>query len=74
MSSTTTFLSDVTLRTFLCMGIVRYVQKHLRTLLIEMCGPTERANFWVAFSNVMLVLIPLIFALDYKPEFGPDGA
>jgi len=41
-------------------------------LLIELCGTTERANFWLAFSNVTLVLVPLIFALDYKPEFGPD--
>jgi uncharacterized membrane protein YhaH (DUF805 family) len=44
----------------------------LKTLLVELCGTTERASFWLAFSNVTLVLVPLIFALDYKPEFGPD--
>jgi uncharacterized membrane protein YhaH (DUF805 family) len=40
----------------------------LKALLIELCGTVERASFWLAFSNVTLVLVPLIFALDYKPE------
>jgi hypothetical protein len=51
---------------------VLYLARHLRSLLIELCGTAERANFWMAFSNVTLVLVPLIFALDYRPEFGPD--
>ncbi len=72
MSPTTVFLCDVGIAAFLFVGIVAYVKRHLRTLLIELCGTTERASFWLAFSNVTLVLVPLIFALDYKPEFGPD--
>jgi uncharacterized membrane protein YhaH (DUF805 family) len=52
--------------------MVAYVKTHLNTLLVELCGTAERASFWLAFSNVTLVLVPLIFALDYKPEFGPD--
>ena len=72
MSPDVAFLLDVSLAAFLFVGIVAYVKKHLRTLLIELCGTTERASFWLAFSNVALVLVPLIFALDYKPEFGPD--
>ncbi len=48
-----------------------YVKAPLRSLLIELCGTRERASFWLAFSNVALVLIPLIFVLDYKPELGP---
>jgi hypothetical protein len=66
------FVSDVAITAFLLLGIVVYVQRHLRTLLIELCGTVERASFWLAFSNVTLLLIPLIFALDYKPGFGPD--
>jgi hypothetical protein len=73
MSPATVFLCDVTIVTFLSVGIVAYVKRHLRTLLIELCGATERASFWLAFSNVTLVLVPLIFALDYKPEVRPDG-
>jgi hypothetical protein len=66
------FLSDVVLAVVISMGIVAYVKGHLGTLLVELCGTAERANFWLAFSHVTLVLVPLIFVLDYKPEFGPD--
>ncbi|SRR5216683_6401064 len=72
ISPSTAFLLDIALAAVLFVGIVVYVKKHLRTLLIELCGTTERANFWLAFSNVTLVLVPLIFALDYKPELGPE--
>jgi len=72
MSLTTAFLTDLALVVFACMGIVAYVSKHLRTLLIELCGTVERASFWLAFSNVALVLVPLLFAISYKPESGPD--
>lgn len=72
MSLTMAFLVDVALAAVLSVGIVAYVRGHLRVLLIEVCGTAERASFWLAFSNVMLVLVPLIFVLDYKPEFGPD--
>lgn len=72
MSRTTAFLAGLAFLSLACMGIVAYVSKHLRTLLIELCGTAERASFWLAFSNVSLVLVPLIFAISYKPESGPD--
>ncbi len=71
MSLTIAFLSDMGLAAFLSIGLVAYVKAPLRSLLIELCGTRERASFWLAFSNVALVLIPLIFVLDYKPELGP---
>ncbi|HEX4543899.1 MAG TPA: hypothetical protein VH114_12075 [Candidatus Acidoferrum sp.] len=72
MNPTTTFLADIGFVAILAVGLVAYVKSHLSTLLVELCGTAERASFWLAFSNVTLVLVPLIFALDYKPEFGPD--
>src|SRR5712692_2883239 len=72
MTPTMAFLVDVGLVAVLSVGLVAYVKTHLNTLLIELCRTAERASFWLAFSNVTLVLVPLIFALDYKPEFGPD--
>ncbi len=56
MTPTVAFLSDIALTTLLFVGIVAYIKKHLRTLLLELCGTTERASFWLAFSNVALVL------------------
>jgi hypothetical protein len=72
MSLTIAFLSDIGFAAITSVGIVLYVKKHLRLLLIELCGTAERASFWLAFSNVTLVLVPVIFALDYKLELGPD--
>ncbi len=70
MSPTAAFLADNPLVVLGCTGIVVYVSKPLRPLLIELCGTAERANFWLAFSNVALILVPLIFALEYTPESG----
>jgi hypothetical protein len=53
---------------FISLGVVLYVKSHLRALLVELCGNFERARFWLAFLNVTLVLIPLIFALEYRPD------
>src|SRR5213082_1237144 len=72
MHPTAAFLTDVGLVAVLSLALVAYVKPHLNALLMELCGTAERARFWLAFSNVTLVLVPLIFALDYKPEFGPD--
>ena len=72
MSSTQAFLADVGFTAILFIGIAAYIKRHLQALLIELCGTIERASFWLAFSNVSLVLVPLIFALDYKPEPGQD--
>jgi len=71
MSPVAAFLGDVTLTVLTCTGIVKYIQRHLRALLIELCGTAERANFWLAFCNVTMVLVPLIFVLGDKPEFAP---
>ncbi len=62
------FLTDTAIVVFGCMGIVAYVKRHLRSLLLELCGTSERASFWLAFSNVALIVVPLIFALEYAPE------
>lgn len=72
MSPTAAFLSDIVIVALSCIGIAFYVSRHLRLLLVELCGTAERASFWLAFSNVALVVVPLIFALDYKPEAGAN--
>lgn len=51
---------------------VAYLRPHLKRILLDLCGTEERAGFWTAFSNVTLVLVPLIFAMHYRPQTGPD--
>lgn len=40
----------------------------LRAILTDLCGTSDRAAFWCAFSNITLFLLPLILMLDYQPE------
>lgn len=71
MSLTVAFLADLALVAMACTGMVVYVSKYLGLLLMELCGTAERASFWLAFSNVALVIVPLIFALNCSLELGP---
>lgn len=72
MTSAIVFVIDVLLATLICGGIAFYLKTHLRLLLIELCGTPERASFWLAFCNVMLVLVPLLFVLGYVPDSGSN--
>jgi hypothetical protein len=74
MSPTGVFLLDLVFTVIVSIGLLSYLSKHLRILLVELCGTAERARFWLAFSNVGLILVPLILALDYRPEIGPGRA
>jgi hypothetical protein len=46
---------------------VAYLRRPLLTIVTELCGSRERAAFWVAFSNVAVLLVPLLFAMQYTP-------
>ncbi|HEV2386959.1 MAG TPA: hypothetical protein VGS20_06845 [Candidatus Acidoferrales bacterium] len=69
MTPTLVFLTDAGLIVFACAGIVAYVSRNLRLLLIELCGTAGRAGFWMSFCKVALVLVPLIFSLHFNPDW-----
>jgi hypothetical protein len=48
--------------------VVRYLRPYLKKVLIDLCGTEEREQFWTAFSNILLIGLPLIFSLNYRPE------
>jgi len=68
MSAATIFLIGVTTTALTSLLVVVYLRRPLRSILTDLCGTIERANFWLAFCNVTLVLVPLIFALSSQPE------
>jgi predicted permease len=54
-----------------CIGSIvamAHLHRPLRAILTDLCGTTDRAAFWCAFSNITLFLLPLIFMLDYQPD------
>lgn len=54
----------------LSFSVVCYMNRPLGKFLEELCGNQERAQFWTGFSNVTLVLVPVIFAMQAQPEPG----
>lgn len=67
MASTGLFLIGLFATLLLGTSAVAYLRRPLMTILIELCGSRERATFWVAFSNVAVLLVPLLFAMQYTP-------
>ena len=72
MNRVTIFLIGVGTTVAVSVLAVGYLKSSLTKILIDLCGTQERATFWTAFSNVTLILVPLIFALHYRPEIGPE--
>lgn len=68
MNTIFSFAIEVALTIVISMLLVGYLRPFLRKILADLCGTEERAQFWTAFSNILLVGIPIIFALNYRPE------
>ena len=49
------------------LAVVIYFRPHLKRVLVDLCGTQDRAQFWVVFSSILLVGLPLIFALGFNP-------
>jgi hypothetical protein len=74
MNNVSLFLCGLGTTVLASLLVVFYLHSHLRGILIDLCGTVERAEFWAAFTNLAFLLVPLIFALNYNPEFGPRSA
>jgi len=68
MTTATTFLLGSAIAMGIVLVVIWYLRKPLEAILTELCGKTERARFWSAFSHVTLFLIPFIAVLNRGPE------
>lgn len=68
MNTIISFLVHVFLTIAVTALVVNYIRPYLRKVLVDLCGTEERAQFWTVFSNVVLVSLPGILALNYRPE------
>ena len=48
--------------------VVAYINKRYSNILSDLTKSTERAKFWVKYSNVLLILVPLMFAMTVYPD------
>jgi hypothetical protein len=64
-------LSLFTIEVLLCFGIsaavILLLKPLLRDVLIETCGTAKRAEFWVMFTQLMLIISPLLIVIFFAP-------
>ena len=68
MNSIFSFVIEVALTLIISVALVRYLRPFLKKILLDLCSTEDRAQFWVAFSNILLIGMPLILSLNYKPQ------
>ena len=67
MNTIISYLVQLAITLTLVSLIVGYIRPHLRKVLVDLCGTEDRAQFWTVFSNILLIGMPMIFALNYRP-------
>ncbi len=67
MNTILIYLAQLIVTLLACLGLAAYIRPHLRRVLADLCGTEERALFWTVFSNLMLVVMPVIFGLGFVP-------
>lgn len=53
--------------TLIIVGLITgYLRPFLKRILVDLCGTEDRAQFWTAFSNILLFGLPMLFSLNYS--------
>ena len=68
MNSIITFLIEIFVTLGATLLITGYLRPHLKRILVDLCKTEERAQFWIVFSNILLIGLPSILALGYRPK------
>jgi predicted Abi (CAAX) family protease len=50
-----------------CFLLTAYLRPHLKRILVDLCRTESRAQFWTAFSNVLLIALPVVFGMGFHP-------
>lgn len=68
MDTSTVFLTGMAATAVICLAVIAYLKASLSRILTDICGTEARARFWVTFSNILLILTPILFAIFYQPQ------
>jgi hypothetical protein len=62
------YLLQLVVTAGICLVVMIYFRLYLKQILVDLCGTPERAQFWVVFSSILLVGVPIIFGMGYTPQ------
>ena len=69
MSHIVSFAISLGITLLVCLPITLSLRTSLAKILADLCGTQVRAQFWTAFSSIMLVGVPLVAGMGYEPTF-----
>lgn len=61
------FTIEVTLSLMICLGLIVLIKPRLRDVLHKTCGTQKRAEFWVTFTQLMMLIAPLMIVIYLAP-------
>jgi hypothetical protein len=73
MNSSLLYAIQLTFTLASCVLLTAYLRPSLRRLLGDLCTSPQSAQFWIAFTNIILILVPLLFSLGYHPDSPASG-
>ena len=73
MTSTHAFFVGFTLLLGLAMGLIVFLRRPLREILIELCGRESRARFWECICAAGVVVSTLFAAMIVDPATSRDA-
>jgi hypothetical protein len=62
------FSIEVVFTLIMCLLLASYLRRFLYRILLDLCGTEDRAKFWTIFTNFLMIGIPVMMALSYRPE------
>jgi MFS family permease len=70
MTSIAMYLTQLILTLAACFLLTAYLRPALRQVLTDLCKTEPRAQFWTVFSNILLIILPVVFGMGYQPVAG----
>lgn len=70
MSQITMFFTSIGVSILFGVLISLYLRKPLHSLLVDICGTTDRAKFWLHITILCYLLVSAVIGLNYQPNFG----
>ncbi len=68
MNTLTLFILEMLICITISAGIIKLFKPVLKNILIETCRAENRADFWVMFTQLMLVISPLLIVIYFAPS------
>lgn len=67
MNSLSIFMIEVLMCFTISFSMIYLLRPLLREVLVDICGTQARAEFWVMFTQLMLIISPLLIVIYFAP-------